>query len=370
MPRTPFHQYHLDQQARFVDVAGWEMPASYHSPEAEHLHVRRSGGLFDLSHRGRIQITGHDAQKFLERILTRRIDDMKPNTSRSSLICSQHGGILDAVTVCRCEDHWLLVVSAPGLHSILAHLHQNIGTLSVTINDRTLSTAMVGLQGPKVIDLISQFSSEVPNLQHGEICVKNLFILRLTITRRSFTGEDGVEVVMGANMATTIVKLLSQNAPEGIVAPIGLEALNTLRIEAGVPMLGHEFNEQTDPLSAGLEFAITPEKADPDSREQFIGSDALKMIASRETARRLVGLKLTGSRQANQGASLFVSRQIVGAVTSGCISPTLNASIAMAFIDTEHHQVGNHVGVEIDGDHVDAQVVPLPFYESKFDTVL
>jgi len=250
---TPFKSFHEQHNANFVGFAGWEMPLTYGSVIEEHRYTRNSGGLFDVSHMGRIKISGRHARRFLERLLTRRVSDMKVNTCRYALACNETGGVLDDVLVYRFEEHWLLVVNAANRLKLLDHFEQIRGDLVYKLEDQTESTAMVAVQGPKVMEMIGSFSREIPTLKRYGFCLKNLMILKMTISRTGYTGEDGVEVILPAKMAGMAVKLLLKDSgDEPTVKPAGLGARDTLRMEAGMPLYGHELDEQTDPLSAGL----------------------------------------------------------------------------------------------------------------------
>ena len=366
MLRTPFYQFSVEHGAKFVDYAGWEMPIMYSSIHEEHKQVRTSGGLFDVSHMGRVKITGRHARRFLERILTRRVSDMAEMTCRYSLICNERGGVIDDVIIYRFAEHWMLVVNAANREKVLAHMKANVGDLVVTIDDQTISTAMVALQGPKVMEHIGRFSKEVPTLKRYTFCVKNVLILKMTISRTGYTGEDGVEVILPASMATMAIKLLIKEKGDpamAVMKPAGLGARDTLRMEGGMPLFGHELDDNTDPVSAGLAFAVSLDKDADENGEKFIGQEPLKALAAGGTPRKLVGLKLEGKRTARQGMAVFVGDKQVGAVTSGCLSPTLGYPIAMAYVDITAADVGDGVAVDLGSQRAAGEIVKLPFYK-------
>ena len=365
MQRTPFYQFHAEHGARFVDFAGWEMPIMYRSIIEEHQQVRASGGLFDVSHMGRLKIAGRHARRFIERMVTRRVSDMEEGRCRYALVCNERGGTMDDVIVYRFADHWLMVVNASNREKILGHFTQQVGDMAVQIEDQTLSTAMVAVQGPKVMELIGKFSSEVPTLKRYAFCVKNLLILKMTISRTGYTGEDGVEVILGANMASMAIKLLLKDKAQDAAAiqPAGLGARDTLRMEAAMPLYGHELDEETDPLSAGLAFAVSLDKDQDERGERFIGQDALKQIAAEGPKRRLIGLRLDGKRTPRQGMAVIQNGSAIGKVTSGCLSPTLGYPIAMAYVPSEVANAGATLQIDLGGNSIDAQIVKLPFYK-------
>ena len=369
MQRTPFYKYHQDEGARFVDFAGWEMPIHYGSIIDEHRQCRDSGAVFDVSHMGRVKITGRHARKFLETLLTRKVSDMVEGQARYALVCNERGGVMDDVLVYRFTDHWMLVVNASNRAKILAHMDAVTAQFDYTvkIKDETESTAMIAIQGPKVMDKIAGFSSEVPTLKNYRFCEKNLMILKMIISRTGYTGEDGIEVILGAKMAAMAIKLLLKDKGEGIVRPAGLGARDTLRIEAGMPLYGHELDEDTDPLSAGLKFAVKLDKdleaGDGPPIPRFIGQDALQQIAETGTPKTLVGLKVDGRRTPRQHAEVHAGGTKVGEVTSGCLSPTLGIPIAMAYVSPGSVAVGDTVTVPMGAQAIEAEICTLPFYK-------
>ena len=322
--RTPFHEFHREHGAHLVDFAGWAMPLRYGSVLEEHRRVRTSAGLFDVSHMGRLRFSGRHARRFLERVVTRRVSDMEVGVCRYALVCNERGGVRDDVLIYRFDDHWLMVCNASNREKLLAHFEAVRGELAPKIEDQTTGTAMVAVQGPGVMDLIGRFSKEVPTLRRYGFCVKNLLILKMTISRTGYTGEDGIEVILPAAMSGMAVKLLMQKG-EGAEAlqPCGLAARDTLRLEAGMPLYGHELDEDTDPFAAGLGWAVAMDKGSGNEgggdEEEFIGQAALRAIRERGGGRRLVGLKLEGQRTPRQGMAVLAgsSDDEVGTVTSG-----------------------------------------------------
>ncbi len=370
LQRTPFHKYHQKHDGKLVDFAGWEMPIHFGSIIDEVEQVRQRAGIFDVSHMGRIHFKGRHARRFLERVLTRKISDMKEKTCRYSLICNESGGVLDDVLIYRFEDYWLLVVNASNRAKLLEHFEAVKGDLAVKIDDQTEKTAMVAVQGPGVMDFVSSFSKEIPTLSKYHFTVKNLLILKLVVSRTGYTGEDGIEIILPAGAVDMAMKLLFKDDPEGEkkVAPCGLGARDVLRLEAGMPLYGHELTEEIDPLSAGLNFGVSLDKHEDDTwgeAEKFIGQEALERIAAEGPARKLVGLKLDGRRTPRQHMKVLVGGNEVGHVTSGALSPTLGHPIAMAYVDAAHTDPGTTVQLDFGRQQVDAEVVKPPFYKAK-----
>ena len=368
LKRTAFYSYHQDNGAKFVDFAGWEMPIHYGSIIEEHKQCRENASVFDVSHMGRLRISGRHARKMLETLLTRKVSDMVEGQARYSLICNAHGGVIDDILVYKFADDWMMVVNASNREKVLAHIDSLCKEYDYTVklDDTTESTAMIAVQGPKVMERIGQFSKEVPTLKNYRFCEKNLMILKMIISRTGYTGEDGVEVILGAKMAPMAVKLLLKDKGSGSVKPAGLGARDTLRIEAGMPLYGHELDETTDPLSAGLKFAVSLDKDKTEegpSIPRFVGQDALEKIAAQGPPKTLVGLKIDGKRTPRQGCEVKKEGSVIGTVTSGCMSPTLGIPIAMAYITPGSASEGDTVALAVGASGVPATLCKLPFYK-------
>jgi aminomethyltransferase len=368
LKRTPFHQFHLDHGAQMVEFAGWAMPIRYGSILEEHRQVRTSGGFFDVSHMGRIRFSGRHARRFLDRVCTRQIFGMTKGMCRYSLVLNERGGCRDDVLVyCFDDDEFLMVCNASNRAKLLEHFAQVKGDLVFRMDDETESTAMAAFQGPKVMDVVSTMSRELPNLKRYRFAEKNLMIVKMVVSRTGYTGEDGVEVILGATTAKLAISLLlkERGDKQGTVKPIGLGARDTLRMEAGMPLYGHEIDEETDPLSAGLAFAVKLDKGADDERiGRFIGQDALQRIAKEGTKRTLVGLEVEGRRSPRQGMAILHAGKQVGAVTSGCLSPTLDRPIAMAYVPTELAALGTELVLDLGSSQAAAKVVKMPFYSA------
>lgn len=379
MQRTPLHQYHLDHGAQMVDFAGWEMPIMYRWPDSigggggihdEHRQVRASGGFFDVSHMGRVKITGRHARRLVERLCTRRISDMQPGQCRYSLVCNEHGGVRDDVLVYRIDDDdFLIVVNASNREKLLPHFDAVKGDLICDIEDRTFKTAMVAIQGPKVMDVIGKFSREIPTLKRYRFVEKNFLVMKLLVSRTGYTGEDGVEVILPANMVSMAMKMLMKDIGSGdtaIVKPAGLGCRDTLRMEAGMALYGHELGEEIDALASGLDFAMNLDKDQDERGETYIGCAALKkMRDAGGPPTTLVGLFVEGKRTARAHMRVKSEKNDIGEVTSACLSPTLERPIAMAYVSKDHAEPGTKLVIDTgkDGKTLDAEVTPLPFYK-------
>lgn len=360
-----------------VDFAGWEMPLAYKGQNgsggvlAEHAQTRTSGGMFDVSHMGRVKITGRHARRLLERVCSRRISDMESGQCRYSLACNERGGVHDDIIVYRIDDDdFLVVVNASNRSKMLGHFERvrAAGDLTCKIDDQTSSTAMVALQGPRVMDLVGGVSREIPTLKRYRFAVKNLVVMKLIVSRTGYTGEDGVEVILPNAAVGMALKLLLKDSPVdsagAIIRPCGLAARDTLRTEAGMPLYGHELGEEIDALSCGVDFAISIDKDKDERGEAFVGQEALRRtIAEGGPKRTLAGIRLDGKRSARQGMNVLADGEVVGEVSSACLSPTLGYPIAMAFVDRAAQTHGASVQIDTGkGARLDGVICKLPFY--------
>lgn len=371
MLRTPLHSFHVENGGKMVDFAGWDMPIMYGGGiHEEHMQVRRSGGLFDVSHMGRVKVTGRHARRFLERTCSRRISDMENGQCRYSLVCNEQGGVRDDVIVYRMdEDDYLVVVNGANREKMLGHFEQVRGDLAVKIDDQTKGTAMVALQGPKIIPMIARISSEIPTLKRYRFTIKNLMIMKLIVSRTGYTGEDGVEVILPGSMVGMALSLLLKDvnakSADAAVKPAGLGARDTLRMEAGMPLYGHELGEDINALECGVDFAISLDKDQGERGEKFVGMDALKRaIDAGGPKRKLVGVAIEGKRTARQGMAFKAGGREIGVVTSGCLSPTLGHAIAMGFVEIAASEPGTAISIDTGRGILDGKVVKLPFYKA------
>lgn len=361
--KTPLHSWHAAHRGRLVDFAGWEMPVQYSSIVEEHVATRSAVGLFDISHMGRLQFDGAQALSFLDRLLTRRVANMKPGQIRYSLVTNEQGGILDDVLVYLLREldgapRVMMVVNASNREKIVAWLLQHMQSSDgVTLRDLTLETAMIAVQGPAAIDLVAPLTDiDVRGLKYYTGAVGHFGATEVVLSRTGYTGEDGCELMVPAAKALEIWEQILQAGAAVGAKPVGLAARDTLRLEAGMPLYGHELSEQIDPLQAGLNFAVQLEQ------REFLGRAAIVQGQADSTRRRRVGLVLSDRRVPREHYPILNAEQTVGEVTSGTFSPTLDRPIAMAYVDPAVAAAGQTLQVDIRGRTAAAEVVPLPFY--------
>jgi len=361
MDATPLCGWHRSNHGRMVDFAGWEMPVQYSTIVEEHLAVRSAAGLFDISHMGRLSLEGPETVDFLNRTVTIDVSRMKPGQVRYTLVCNHAGGILDDILVYRLDSHWELVVNASNRLKLLEWFEHTAGYAAIRLADLTTQTAMLAIQGPQAAQILRSFGLHAAtelryyNCLHVN-CPSGAPAL---VSRTGYTGEDGFELTIPASEAVSVWEaLLTAGRPVGL-SPAGLGCRDTLRLEAGMPLYGHELTEQIDPLSAGLDFAVHFNKP------EFHGKAALEIIHADRPSMRRTGLLLEGRRIARENSPVLADHQPVGHVTSGTFSPTLQRAIAMAFVPHGMEAPGQALEVDIRGSRVSAITTALPFYRRK-----
>lgn len=362
--RTPLYPAHIALKARMVPFAGWEMPVQYAGVVSEVKAVREGVGIFDVSHMGRLLVIDDSADgKFIQSVTVNDVDTLWKNdqSGQYSLVCNPNGGVVDDIIVYRIEpDQHYLVVNASNRVKVVAHLQQQaLLTSDVFIADDTTSTALIAVQGPHAVKVVSQVLgkdlSAAPRFSFSAFdfmpSAERLPWNRAA--RTGYTGEDGFELICSASDAP---KLWAALIDAGAV-PCGLGARDTLRIEAALPLYGHEMDENTSPYAARLGWVVKLDKGD------FIGRDALVRAKAGPQTEKLVGLAMEGRGIPRDGYPVHADGKPVGVVTSGTFSPTLGKGIALARLHAPFTKVGTDVHVVIRDTPHHARVVPLPFYK-------
>jgi aminomethyltransferase len=343
-----------------VDFAGWSMPVQYSTITDEHHAVRNNAGVFDISHMGRLRLAGPDAVRVAERLLTCKVSNLQFGRVRYGLVTNEQGGILDDVLVYALGDENLaIVVNASNREKIIAWIVEHLDGADVNFTDDTFALGMIALQGPNAIELIlPHVDFIVSKLGYYRCANATVLDLPVLVSRTGYTGEDGLEFILPAERTAVLWERLMRFDGGGNVTPCGLGCRDTLRLEAAMPLYGHELGEAIDPITAGLSFAVALDK-------DFIGRDAIAKIAEQGPQRMRVGLQLAGKRIAREGTPVLSEGKVIGEVTSGTFSPTLQKSIAMAYVPPELSQVGKALSVDLRGKREPATVVQLPFYRRK-----
>lgn len=358
--RTPLYDLHVALGGRMVPFAGWEMPVQFGGIIEEHVHTRTACSAFDVSHMGRLALTGRDCEEFLDRVCTRKLKGAEVGRCYYSHICREDGGILDDVIVSRFEDRWGMVCNASNRDKIVDWLKHHAAGHDVLLRDETLGTAMVACQGPKTMEIAEAFAGgSLAGLKRYHFREFDIGIGKIVVYRSGYTGEDGVELVLPKSLVPVLsVKIFgTKDHPHPLIKPAGLGARDTLRIEAAMPLYGHELSEEWDSLTAGQAWCV-------DLSKDFIGAESMRRLQKRGLSRQLVGLELDGRRIVRQHFPVFNGTRDIGEVTSGTLSPTLGKSIAMALVSTDAAREGAELEVEVPGGkRIAAVVVKLPFYK-------
>ena len=370
LKHTPLHALHMELRARMVPFAGYDMPVQYPPGVLkEHLHTRAGAGLFDVSHMGQIVMRAksgdvRDAARALERLVPVDILDLAPGRLRYAFFTNAHGGILDDLMVANCGDHLLLVVNAACKATDEAHLR---GQLGKECEVERLDRALIALQGPKAETALAILAPECTSMRFMDVRTLTLMGAECMVSRSGYTGEDGYEISTPADIAREIAEELLANAD---VAPIGLGARDSLRVEAGLCLYGSDIDDKTTPVEAGLSWAIQKERRSGGAREGgFPGAEIILGQLEHGTPRHRVGLRPEGRAPVRASAPLYVEADAsarIGSVTSGGFGPSLNAPIAMGYLAAALAVPGTRVFAEVRGNRLPIAVTALPFIVPKY----
>jgi aminomethyltransferase len=367
MRRTQLYEIH-SRTAKMTTFAGFEMPLWYKGIVQEHLAVRNSVGVFDVSHMGRVIITGKDSEHFLNHVITNDVSTLTPNTALYSVMCNENGGIVDDFVVSRIgEEKFLLVPNATNREKDYNWLTKHAEGYNVKIEDFSDKSAMLAVQGPNAEKALQKICTENLNkIERFKCTSAKIADVDVFLSRTGYTGEDGFEVyVWDASLekpekAVKVWNAILEAGKAFGIEPCGLGARDTLRLEAGLCLYGNDIDENTTPLEARLGFVVKFQK------DSFIGKNALLKQKEEGVKRRRVGLQMIEQGIPRQGFKVYGDQgEEIGRITSGTFSPLLKCGIAMAYIQTQHAQEGNIVNVEIRGKSAKAKIVPFPFYDAE-----
>ncbi|MEA2840895.1 MAG: aminomethyltransferase [Methylobacteriaceae bacterium] len=362
LARTPLYDLHVAQGARIVPFAGYAMPVQYKGGIiAEHLHTREKAGLFDVSHMGQAVLSGIDAARKLETLVPADIAGLAPGRQRYTQFLDEKGGILDDLMVARlpgAEERLGLVVNAANKEADFAHLRARLPDLKLEVlADRTL----LALQGAKAAEVLSQFLPGIETMAFMSWCEAEREGTRLFVSRSGYTGEDGYEISVPAEHASAFAaRLLADER----VALIGLGARDSLRLEAGLCLHGHDIDTTTSPIEAGLAWSIQKRRRQEGG---FPGAGRIQNELAKGPARRRVGLELAGKAPAREGAEVTTrDGKPIGRLTSGGFAPSLGRPIAMAYVETTFAAPGTELNIIVRGTPLAARVVPMPFVPHRY----
>jgi len=359
LARTVLHDAHVHAGARMVEFGGWSMPLQYGPILEEAKFVRTGAGLFDLGHMGRVELVGPDAVAFADRVLTCFVEKIPVGAIRYGLVCRPNGNPIDDVLVYKGEDDVWLVVNASNRERVLEWFAEHRAGFDVEVRDHTEALGMIALQGPKAASTLAKVTSgldldELGYYRWAEGSFAGLPSAR--VSRTGYTGEDGFEFYLPQNRVEHLWNALLEVGGED-VRPTGLGARDTLRLEAGMPLYGHEISDELNPIEAGLGFGVSLKK----KKAHTIGFDVLTDVKANPT-KQLVGLETDGRRVPRQGGELFEGDDKVGFVCSGTMSPMLEKPIASAYVDLAHAEPGTVVDLDLRGKRQACTVREMPFF--------
>lgn len=351
--RTALYETHLELKATMVDFAGYELPIQYPSGVIkEHLAVREEAGLFDVSHMGEAVVSGVNATAYLDKVLSNRISGMEGGRMRYALLLNEQGGTVDDLLVyCYNPERYMLVLNAANSEKDVAFLREYL-IEGVSLEDISESVSQVALQGPKALEILATLmdANDIPKKYYAFTANTTIANQPCLLSRNGYTGEDGVEIYGGHAEIVAIYKALLQAGAK----PCGLGARDTLRLEAGMPLYGHELGEELSAIEAGLGMFIKMDK------EDFIGKSSLSDFVP---AQKRVGLRMLGRGIAREGCKVLAEGREVGLVSSGTQLPFVKFAGAMAFVDEAFADIGTKLMVDVRGRQIEAEVVALPFYK-------
>jgi aminomethyltransferase len=362
MKSIPLKSQHEALGASFTDFGGWEMPVRYSSDLAEHHAVRNAAGLFDISHMGEIFIEGKQAAEFLDFALVGAASEIEIGRAKYSLICNEAGGIVDDLIVYRLgQSAYLVVANASNREAVVVALQQRSSGFDSVVKDESDAWVLLAIQGPKSVSILSTLTSDsLEDLKYYAISESEIAGVNCLLARTGYTGEDGFEIYIPVESAGRVFdELISAGSTEGML-PTGLACRDTLRLEAGMPLYGHEMNIEVNPYQAGFGKVVRLDKPG-----DFVGKSALTKLSQTPPTKMLVGIAGEGKRAARADYEVFVegSNSPIGVVTSGALSPTLGFPVAMAYVSADFAQIDTPISVDIRGAMTPFTVVKLPFYK-------
>lgn len=364
MKNSPLHQLHVDAGASFTDFAGWQMPVRYSSDLAEHHAVRTAAGIFDISHMAEISVTGPDAARFLDFALAGNISAVAVGKAKYSLILEASGGILDDLIVYVLgENEYFVVANAGNREVVVDALQQRAAGFDVTVSDLTDDIVLIAVQGPNSRDILASTEGlhieSFSDLKYYASTGSTFADSTVLVARTGYTGEDGYELYVPVKDAVALWNALTTAGSGRGLVPAGLASRDTLRLEAGMPLYGHELGLDTLPEQAGLGRVVSLTK-----EGDFVGRATIEAGAPADS-RVLVGLVSEGKRAGRAGYAVMGGDREVGVITSGALSPTLGYPIAMAYVERGSAEPGTTLDIDVRGSRVAASVVSLPFYKRE-----
>ncbi len=357
--KTPLYPIHQQLGARLIEFGGWLMPVQYSGIMAEHQAVRTAAGLFDLSHMGEIEVSGSQALQFLQYVTTNDVSKLAEWQAHYSFMLYPDGGIIDDLIIYRQPDKYLLVVNASNIEKDYQWLQETqiLKGFDVSIRDRSYATALISIQGPRSVEILQPLINiDLADLKYYYCAQAKLGEAPVLVARTGYTGEDGFELFFQRVYAEKVWELLQKaGSPAGLL-PVGLGARDTLRLEAKMALYGNDIDARSNPLEAGLGWAVKLDKGD------FCGRKSLVAIKDKGPARKLVGFVMQDKAIARHGYGVAKANKVDGIVTSGAPSPTLGKNIGLAYVPASWSAIGTPLEIMVRDRAVPAVVVKTPFY--------
>jgi aminomethyltransferase len=359
MQKTALYDYHKILGAKFVSFAGYEMPIQYSDGIIkEHISTRTHSGFFDVSHMGQLYVSGENLEEALEIIIPADLKSLKVNHSKYSFLLNDSGGIIDDLIITRREKNFCIILNAAckdnDIKQISKYLDSNHKFHLCT------QTSLIAVQGPKSAEILEKYINGINELKFMQGNTFEFEGEKIYVTRSGYTGEDGFEI----SVLNTQVEKLIKNLVENKVKPIGLGARDTLRLEAGLCLYGHELNEKINPIEANLKWAIAKKRREEGG---FNGWEKIKENIDKGTAKLRVGILPEGKIIAREGTKIFSNEdEDIGKVTSGTFGPSVNAPVAMGYVNSNFSKIGTIIKLEVRGKKYEAKISELPFYKKSY----
>jgi aminomethyltransferase len=359
LKKTPLNATHRASGARMVEFAGWDMPLEYSGIVSEHMAVRERVGLFDLSHLGEIEIAGKDALTAVQKISCNDASKLHAGQAQYSGLMTAQGTFVDDLLVYRlAPQHFLLVVNASRVEPDYAHIAREITSVGDTVAvNSSARYAVLAVQGPRALEVVQPLTGvDLGSMKYYWFATGEVASVRATIAKTGYTGERGFEIFVPPQAAERVWNALLETGRSADIVPCGLGARDTLRLEASMRLYGHDIDDTTTPLEAGLEWIVDWDKG------AFLGADVLRRQKQEGVARKLIGFEMLDRAIARHGHPVYARNVSIGVVTSGTQTPFLKKAIGMAYVPASYAEEGTEFDVDVRGRRARARVIPMPFY--------
>jgi len=357
--KTALYNYHKTLGAKFVSFAGYEMPIQYSEGIIkEHISTRTFAGFFDVSHMGQFYVSGENLEAALEKIIPADLKSLKVNQSKYSFLLNDNGGVIDDLIITRREKNFCIILNAACKDNDIKQISKYLDT-----NHKfhlCTQTSLIAVQGPKSAEILEKYIKSISDLKFMQGNTFKFYGEKIYVTRSGYTGEDGFEI----SVLNTQVEKLIKNLIEDKVKPIGLGARDTLRLEAGLCLYGHELNEEINPIEANLKWAIAKKRREEGG---FNGWEKIKENIDKGTSKLRVGILPEGKIIAREGTKIFSNEdKEIGTITSGTFGPSINAPVAMGYVNSNFSKIGTIIILEVRGKKYEAKIAELPFYKKSY----